>query len=125
MKKTISAYDFTQAFTDMNRSNNFSYGGLKALFNYFEEYEEDTGEEVELDVIAICCEYTEYSDVQEFAGAYSDDYLVWDIEPEEADEEEGTEAVEGKIDYEATLDKIRDNTQVIDIDGKSFIVQDF
>jgi len=121
MKKTISEYDFTQAFTDMNRSNNFSYEGLKALFNYFEEL----GEEIELDVIAICCEYTEYSDVREFAGAYSDDYLVWDIEPEEADEEEGTEAIEGEIDYEATLDKIRDHTQVIDIDGESFITQAF
>ena len=31
------------------------------LFDYFEEYEKDTGEELELDVIAICCDFSEDS----------------------------------------------------------------
>ena len=125
MKKTISSYDFVQAFVDMGREANFSCAGRKALFDYLEELEEDTGEEMELDVIALCCEFTEYSNVQEFVAAYDDSYIVWDVEPEEADEEEGTEATEGEIDYEATLDKIREETMVIDIDGESFIVGDF
>lgn len=127
MKKTISFYDFECAFVDFdyNRGNNFSYEGKKALFEYIEELESDTGEETELDVIALCCEFTEYSNIQEFVANYSDDYIVWDVEPEEADEEEGTEAVEGEIDYKATLDKIRNSTTVIDIDGESFIIQNF
>lgn len=109
----------------MNRTTNFSYAGLNALFDYLAEYEEDTGEELELDVIALCCDFTEYANVQEFAAAYDARYLVWDVEPEEADEEEGTEAVEGEIDYGATLDRIREETTVIDIDGGSFIIQNF
>lgn len=125
MKQPIGFCQFTDAFRDMNRDNNFSYAGLKALFSYLEEYEEATGEEIELDVIALCCEYTEYTDIAEFISTYSDSYIVWETEPEEADEEEGIEEVEGVIDYEATLDKIRDYTQVIDIDGESFIIQDF
>lgn len=125
MKKIINSYDFERAFVDMGRENNFSYAGRNALFEYLEELEEDTGEEIELDVVALCCEFTEYGNVQEFAAAYDDSYIVWETEPEEADEEEGTEAVGGEIDYEATLDKIREVTQVIDIDGDSFIIQDF
>lgn len=125
MKTTVNNYQFRRAFDEMDRTTNFSYDGLNALFDYLEEYEESTGEEIELDVIALCCDYTEYANVQEFVAAYDDSYIVWDVEPEEADEEEGTEAVVGEIDYEATLDRIRDNTTVIDIDGESFIIQNF
>lgn len=123
MKQTINFYHFEQAFKDMNRSNNFSYSGLKALFDYLEEYEDSCGEEIELDVIALCCEYTEFEDIQEFIDQYDDSYVVWDIEPEEAEEDQ--EAIEGVIDYEKTLEKIMEYTQVINIDGASFIIQDF
>lgn len=44
----------------MNRSDNFSFKGKKALFDYLEQYEEGTGQEIELDIVALCCEYTEY-----------------------------------------------------------------
>ena len=59
MKTTVNWYEFRDAFTRMGRENNFSYNGLRVLFDYFEQYEEDTGEEVEMDVIAICCEFNE------------------------------------------------------------------
>lgn len=118
MKKTISKYDFTQQFINI-RPDNFSYNGLNALFDYLEEYEECTGAEIELDVIAICCDFTEYENIKEFVLNYDDSYIAWKIEPEEADESEGI------IDYEKTLDNIREYTQVIDIDGTSFIIQNF
>ena len=119
MKKSISFYDFEQEFVSMNRSDNFSYAGKKALFDYLEQYEEDCGEEIELDVIALCCEYTEFENIQEFVAAYDDSYIVWDIEPDEEENEAG------EIDYQATLDKIMNYTQVIDVDGESFIIQNF
>jgi hypothetical protein len=59
MKTSINKYDFRDAFQKAGRGNNFSYEGLGVLFDYFEEYEESTGEEIELDVIAICCEFCE------------------------------------------------------------------
>jgi hypothetical protein len=59
MKTSINKYDFRDAFQKAGRENNFSYHGLSVLFDYFEEYEESTGEEIELDVIAICCEFNE------------------------------------------------------------------
>ena len=72
MKQTIYLDDFRQAFNDMDRGNHFSYEGLAMLLDYFEQYEQDTGEEIELDVIAICCDFDEmhYSDV---IGQYDTD----------------------------------------------------
>lgn len=58
MKQTVHYQDFRKAFEDYNRLNNFPEG-LRDLFNYLEGYEQDTGEEIELDVIALCCDYHE------------------------------------------------------------------
>lgn len=59
MKTTVSRYEFERAFVNHGRKDQFSYEALGLLFNYLEEYEESTGEEIELDVIALCCEYSE------------------------------------------------------------------
>lgn len=40
MKTTVNNYQFHRAFEEMNRTNNFTYYGLNALFEYFEQYEE-------------------------------------------------------------------------------------
>ena len=60
MKQTIGFYEFREAFRSL-RPDNFSYEGMQALFDYLEQIEEDTGEEIELDVIALCCDYSEAS----------------------------------------------------------------
>ena len=65
MKQTISVYDFHDAFHAMGRSGNFSYAGRAALFEWLEEAERDVGEEYELDVIALCCDFSEYSSLEE------------------------------------------------------------
>jgi hypothetical protein len=65
MKQTVNITDFRRAFHDYGREDNFSYEGLEVLFDYLSELEDDTGEELELDVIACCCDYSEelYSDI--------------------------------------------------------------
>ena len=68
MKKTINLYQFRDAFMDI-RPDSFSYEGLELLFNWFDEYEDSTGEEMELDVIAICCEWEE-STIDEVINNY-------------------------------------------------------
>ena len=70
MKRTINVYEFRDAFSDMGRADSFSYDGLGLLFDWFEEYEDGTGEEMELDVIAICCAWAE-SSPQEIMDDYS------------------------------------------------------
>ena len=72
MKQIINSYDFHRAFETL-RPNNFSYDALETLFNWFEDYEEGSGEEIELDVIAICCDWTE-STLDEINQDYGRDY---------------------------------------------------
>jgi hypothetical protein len=62
MYQTINAVsNFRDEFRACGRVDQFSYEGLGILYAYFEEYENDTGESVELDVIAICCDFSEDS----------------------------------------------------------------
>ena len=65
MKQRVNQYDFEQAFRNAGRfggdNDNFSYEALQLLFEYFEEVEDSCDTEIELDVIAICCDYCEMS----------------------------------------------------------------
>ena len=98
MIKTINEYDFIDAFKGM-REDNFSYDGLVALYEELEMVENDIGKPIELDVIALCCEYTEYDNLEEFQADYSEDY--------------------------ETIEDIQNATTVIMIDDDSFIIQQF
>ena len=69
--KTIDLYDFIRAFEEYKREGEFSYKGLEALFDWLDELAADTGTPYELDVIALCCEFTEYSDLSEIQETYS------------------------------------------------------
>ncbi len=74
MIDTITKYSFQDAFHKMGRGEQFSYEGLLALFDWFEEYEDSAGSQIELDVIAICCDFSEYHDLKEFQNDYGDEY---------------------------------------------------
>ena len=99
MIRTIDNIEFVDAFRKMGRIDNFSYRGLIALYEYLEMLGEDTGQEIELDVIALCCEFTEYDNLEEFQADYSEDY--------------------------ETIEDIQNATSVIMIDDDSFIIQQF
>lgn len=81
MKTTVSVYDFRREFESI-RPNNFSYEGLTVLFDYLEELEADCDSEMELDVIALCCDFSEdhYSDI---ASNYEIDLSDCEDEEEE------------------------------------------
>lgn len=105
MKQTINRYQFERAFVAADRKDNFSYEGLGLLFSYFEEIEESTGEEIELDVIAICCEYNEDT-VREIALNYNIDLS----DCADADEERQT-----------VFDYLSDNTSVVGDTADGFV----
>lgn len=84
MKTNVNFNAFCDAFGESYK-NNFSYKGQRALFDYLEQYEEDVGEEIELDIVALCCEYTEYEDVEEYLENYNGTTLSEFVE--EQDEE--------------------------------------
>ena len=95
--KTIDIYDFRRAFTDYDRTAHFSYDGLNALFDWLSEMANDCTEPYELDVIALCCEFKEYSDLAEIKQSYN---------------------------TINTIDDLHDRTIAIEFDG-GIIIQDF
>ena len=57
---TISnASQFRNRFHQTGRGNQFSYDGLEILFDHLDQLSDDIGEPMEMDVIAICCDYAE------------------------------------------------------------------
>ena len=72
----MSESEFINEFDQYNRSDNFSYEGRSVLYNYLNEIEFDP-ENYSLDIIAICCEFTEYENITEYIKDYSTD-----IDPE-------------------------------------------
>ena len=101
MIKTITEWDFVNSFDDVNRSNNFTVAGRKALFEMLEELNPD----MELDPIAICCDFTEYASLEEWKQDYG-------YEPYDEDEDD-----------EDALDFLRDQTMVLELANGGIIIQ--
>lgn len=121
MKQTVNEWDFKEAFRQAGREENFSDKGLSALFKEFEDYEDSTGEEIELDVIAICCDYAEYSNFAEFNANYK---VLDDDEIAELLEENDIEDIDD-IEVDMVFDTISWNTILIPVDDYSFIIQNY
>src|SRR5690554_2842180 len=78
MKITVTENMFKEQFVRMNRADNFSSAGLSALFEFLEDMEKDIGEEYELDVIGLCCDFSEehYTDIADDYGIEADFHEV-------------------------------------------------
>ena len=87
MIQTITVSDFRDAFRRMKRQDQFTYEGLGLIFDYIEEYESETGEQQELDVIGICCEWAECTPAEII------DQYETDINTESMDDDEIAAAV--------------------------------
>ena len=83
MKQSATFNDFCDAFHAHNRYDSFGYDGLCVIFDYLESYEQDTGEEMELDVIAICCDHN-MMDIEDIVKEYRID--VSDVDADDLEE---------------------------------------
>jgi hypothetical protein len=81
--QTINLYQFRAAFTNAGRENNFSYEGLEVLYDALQDFAEIDATPIELDVIALCCEFSEMS-LSELLDSYdiTDEKLTDDNEAE-------------------------------------------
>lgn len=108
MKQTITHLSqFFEAFKRCGRGEQFSYEGLGLIYDYIEEYEQSTGDEIELDVIALCCEWDELD--------YKDAFNTYPIECDQ--ENPSDEDV-----LQAVLDYLYDETQVAGVTSSGSIV---
>ena len=92
-----TASQFCDEFHRADRADQFSYEALVLLFDLFEEVDPD----MELDVIAVCCDFSEESPA-DIARNYSID--LNGLDPEDDDYEEQC--------LEAVLSYVSDNTTV-------------
>ena len=114
MKQTIdNASQFRDAFRALGRESQFSHQAFDVLFDYFEECDPD----MDLDVIAICCDYSEDT-VQNIAGNYDIDFS--DIDTEGMDQEEINAAK-----LEIVLDYLNNHTSVVGETSSGIVYADF
>jgi hypothetical protein len=85
MKQSITFSQFIDAFKRFDQYDGYGYEALKVIFDYLEDYEEETGADIELDVIAICCDYN--------AEHYTDIASNCSIDLEGLDDDEAKQAV--------------------------------
>lgn len=64
MYQSLDFCGFRMAFDNAGRAKQFSYEAQKMIFDFIEDYERDSGEPVELDVIAICCDFSEMTQTE-------------------------------------------------------------
>jgi hypothetical protein len=121
MKKTLNTYDIAnELLADSHAA--WSRAGAFALAEHLEEYEESTGEELELDVVAIRCDFSEYTSLREWLQehhgaetlAFALQYSGIDIDGDE-DEEEIDDLIRSYI---------QDHGSLIEFDG-GIIVSSF
>lgn len=107
--QTLTKSAFVDAFKQSSRKDQFSYEALEAIFDYLEEYSDSTGENVEFDIVAICCEWAEahWSDI---ASDYS---IMFDDEMTDDDKQK------------AVYDFLCDETQFIELHDGVFVFVQF
>lgn len=94
---------FINEFVQHGRGTQFSTEGLTAMFDFFDEFSEDSGQDFKLDVIGLCCEFSEFT-LEELQENYA---IFEGLTPEK------------------TLELLYDNTLVIRVNEDTVIIQDF
>ena len=106
IKQEITQWEFVDRFKK-SAPDNFTNRGLETLYLYLYELSEEIGEDIELDIIAICCEYAEYDNLEELMEDYG-------------------QIIPTYTDKSRTLETLKEYTNVIEIhDSTGLIIQQF
>ena len=108
--RTFDKYELQEAFRKMDRDY-FSLEGYEAILDLFEEI--DCGTNTELDVVGICCDFSEESPEDIY-----DNYDNIDDIAESKDED-------GDIDTEKLMDALNDRTWAVELSNGNILYQNF
>lgn len=126
MKRDLTVYDMQKEFMEFDRDY-YSYEGYQALFDLYNEIDE----EWELDVIAICCDWTEYETGVDLANDYDNIYSLTDYFKDNESDFEGelnddmTIAELKEEYYKALIKELENNTFIIALDNGHYLIQAF
>lgn len=87
----------------MNRGEQFGYKGWNAIGDYLENLSDDLGEDVEIDIVAICCDYSMSESVEDFWDEHGEYSSINSEEWEEMDDDEKLEAIEEYLQYNTSI----------------------
>ena len=114
--QTLCASDLYNLACNMARGKQFGYDGWLVIGDYLKQLSDDTGEDIEVDIVGICCEYSMSESVADWwkeYGVYSDiDSDEW----EDMDDKEKLEAIENYL---------QKNTSVVTCEENLIIWQAF
>jgi len=79
IKKDVTRYDFHEEFKQCGRGDQFSSEGLDLIYDYLNDYALTEDSNIDLDVIAICCDFAEYDSLKDFQCDYGDEYVSMDM----------------------------------------------
>lgn len=110
MNQTVNFTDFCDAWRSHDRNDSFTYEGKLALFDWLEAMEEEIGEEWELDVVSLDCDFSEHESATDCLNDHGYDY--------EYVSEDDTEREDEAREY------LRENTQLLEF-STGIIIQGF
>ena len=110
MKITLNTYQIADELLKDSNAR-WSRAGAFALAEYLEEYEENTGEESELDVCAVRGEFSEHPSLLDWAHDYFSNALE-ELGFDETEENDDDDEIDDKI-----RSYIQDHGQLIEFDG--------
>lgn len=100
-----------------SRKGQFSYGALRAIFDYLEGLEDDTNFQIEYDPIAICVEWDEFDSAMDAAKEYGYEEGV-DLEPHGS-----VDLLEvAELEEKQAREWLEKRTTVLDVDDSKKIV---
>ena len=119
MKKTLTTYEAAEVLmNDINAA--WTRAGAFALAEYFEQLEDDLGESIEFDHVAIRCEFSEYASLQDWIADYYSEPLAYAIKSAgiDLDGEESEEEIDDLI-----RSHIKDHGKLIEFNGGIIVSQ--
>lgn len=109
--QTVNANELQTIAEGYGREDQFTYEAWTAIGEYLESSSDG---DVQIDIVSICCEYSEYASAQEVYDNYSTDIDA--DEWQEMDDEEKLEAIESFL---------QENTSVVLCDEDCIVFASF
>lgn len=120
--KKIALYDFLNDFEKSDTyKDKFTRPALIALYDYLDDLSDDNNP-IELDIVAIACDFTEYETAWEAMEQYQPDDMPT-LDASDTDQNYDLSEIQERLETKA-LEWLQDRTTVITFDG-GIIIQNF
>lgn len=116
IKETVNEYRFRDVLL-ADQYANWSFGACCALYDYLNELSDDIGKDIELDPVALRCEWTEYESAWDAMTQYQPDDMPT-VDDEVDEDGRGLDLVElSELQEKAAREWLEERTVVLDVEN--------